>query len=83
MRRERSLRMSTIALEDIQVGWKVFIGADEVGRVTESDHAELVVKRGNLIKKTIRVPRDEIVEAADGVVDLRLDAATKARFDIE
>lgn len=74
--------MSTVALQDIQVGWKVYIASDEVGQVAEVGHDDLAVKQGTLIKKTIRVQRAEIDEAGDGVVDLRPDPATKAKFDI-
>ena len=73
--------MVNVAFEDIRVGWKVFLGAEEVGRVVDVAEQDFGVQRGTLLKQVIRLPKEEVAEAADGVVDLRLDGAARARLD--
>ncbi len=75
--------MAIIALEDMQRGWKVFGGFQEVGEVADVEPAQLGVKHGRLTKHVTRVPTAKIVEAADGVVDLRPDQQVRDQFGLD
>ncbi len=69
--------MATILLDDVQKGWKVYMGADQVGEVADVGEGDLGVKRGALLSHVVRVPKESVIEAADGVVDLSTDDQTK------
>jgi hypothetical protein len=68
--------MTQMRFESIQAGWKVFVGSEEVGEVVDVRGRHIDVRRGSLIKHEYRVPEAYIAEAADGVVDLKVDRAT-------
>ena len=70
--------MAAVDIQDIHVGWKVFIGAEEVGTVSEVRDDDLGVERGALIKHVEWIPKDEIAEAGEGIVDLRVDGEAMA-----
>lgn len=65
--------MAAIEVQDIHIGWKVYMGSEEVGTVAEVGDDELAVERGGLIKRVVRIPKDEVAEAGEGIVDLRPD----------
>lgn len=75
--------MTTILEGYVRRGWKVFLGGERVGEVTDVGHDDITVKRGTLRKHTFRVPIASVVQAGDGVVDLRDDARTKDLLDPE
>ncbi len=75
--------MTGMILQDIQVGWKVFVGSEEVGHVVDVGSEDIGVRHGRLIKTTTRIPGDRILEASDGVVDLRADDDTMDRLSMD
>ena len=68
--------MTDPLLEDVQPGFKVYAGADELGKVDAIDAHELVVSKGTLVKHTYHVPAEFIEEVSPGVVDLKVDRQT-------
>lgn len=58
---------------DVQKGWRVYAGADEIGHVTDVLLDAIDVQHGTLIRHTYRIPEAHISEASEGVVDLSLD----------
>jgi hypothetical protein len=74
--------MTQPLLDEIQVGWKVYAGSDEVGEVTDIWHESIDVGRGFLIRHHYRIPADYVAEAGDGKVDLGVDRATVDRLEI-
>ncbi len=68
---------------DVQKGWKVFAGADEIGEVTDVLPNAIDVRHGTLIRHTYRIPGDQINEASDGVVDLSLDRASVEALEVD
>jgi hypothetical protein len=68
--------MPNATLEEVQPGWKVFAGADEVGKVAEAREHELDVRRGTIFQHTYRVPEVYVRDADDGIVDLSIDRGT-------
>ena len=69
-------------IEDVQKGWKVFAGPDELGSVKEVADDQLVVTKGLINRHEYRVPAD-LIEDADpehGIVDLSVDRATVEQF---
>jgi hypothetical protein len=68
--------MTDPLLEDIERGWKVFAGAEELGKVDAVDAHELVVSKGTLVKHTYHVPAELVEEVSPGVVDLKVDRQT-------
>jgi hypothetical protein len=73
--------MTTPRITDIQVGWRVFAGSEEIGEVTQVDADALDVERGRLRHRQYRFPRNLIREANDGVVDLDVDPGTVDTFE--
>jgi hypothetical protein len=67
-------------IEDVQKGWKVFAGSDELGSVTEVAPDEIVVTKGVLNKHEYHVPADLVEDADEGIVDLNVDLATVERL---
>jgi hypothetical protein len=67
----------------ISKGWKVFLGAREVGEVDEVSEHELTIKRGTLLKHEYYVPLTAVVEASDGVVDLRDDGRIRELVGVD
>ena len=65
-------------LEDVQKGWKVYAGADEIGRVDEVGDDSLTVSKGLLVRRTYRVPAEVVqdVDEGEGVIDLTVDRET-------
>jgi hypothetical protein len=64
-------------IEDVQRGWKVFAGPDELGSVKDVGDGELVVTKGIINRHEYHVPA-ELIEETDpehGVVDLSVDRA--------
>jgi hypothetical protein len=74
--------MTNAVLQDVQRGWKVFAGDQEVGTVAEVSADELTVTKGTFSRHEYRVPADCVVEASEGVVDLAVDAAALAGFEV-
>ena len=72
--------MTDPVLEDVQRGFKVYAGADELGKVDAVDEHELVVSKGTLVKHTYHVPAEFIEEVSPGVVDLKVDRQTIEDF---
>jgi hypothetical protein len=68
------------AIEDIQKGWKVYAGADELGSVKEVGTDEIIVSKGVLNKHEYHVPADFVENADEGVVDLTVDRETVERL---
>lgn len=68
--------MTQPMLEEIQVGWKVYAGEDEVGDVTEVRSESIDVRRGTLIRHEYRIPAEYVAEVSDGIIDLNIDRAT-------
>jgi hypothetical protein len=68
-------------IEDVQKGWKVFAGSEELGEVTEIAPHEIVVSKGGLIgKHEYHVPADLVEDADEGIVDLNVDRETLERL---
>jgi hypothetical protein len=65
--------MTSATLHDVQRGWKVFAGDQEIGAVTEIGTDSLTVAKGTLMRHEYRIPADLIAEAAEGVVDLSVE----------
>ena len=65
--------MTSAALQDVQRGWKVFAGDQEIGAVTDIGTDSVTVAKGTLMRHEYRIPADLIAEAAEGVVDLSVD----------
>ncbi|HET7026535.1 MAG TPA: hypothetical protein VFI28_02465 [Candidatus Limnocylindrales bacterium] len=74
--------MPSTILEDVQPGWHVYAGTEEVGRVADLGEHELSVRRGTLIHHTYRVPEVFVAEAYDGVVDLAIDKPAFDRLEV-
>lgn len=68
--------MPSPTLEEVQPGWRVFAGPDQVGTVADTREHEIEVTRGTLIRHTYRVPETYVRDADDGVVDLLIDRDT-------
>ncbi len=64
--------MTQATAENIRQGWKVYAGSDRIGEVAYVTGAELGVKSGRLIKHEYVIPIEFVVDAADGVVDLKI-----------
>ena len=67
-------------IEDVQKGWKVFAGSDELGSVTEIAPDEIVVSKGVINKHEYHVPADLVEDADEGIVDLNVDRETVERI---
>jgi hypothetical protein len=57
---------------EIENGWKVFAGSEEVGEVVDVATDHLDVKRGTFRHHLYRIPKSYVAEATEGVVDLKL-----------
>ena len=68
---------------DVQQGWKVFAQADEIGEVVDVGSNTFDVRTGTLIQHTYRIPEGQIAEAADGLVDLRIDRETVETMEVD
>jgi hypothetical protein len=68
------------AIEDVQKGWKVFAGADELGSVKEVGSDEIVVSKGVINRHEYHVPADLVESADEGIVDLAIDRETLERI---
>lgn len=75
--------MTSPFVADIQVGWKVFAGPEQIGQVTAVAAETLEVTRGTFRRHHYRIPKKYITEATDGVVDLRIDPAAVGEFDTD
>lgn len=73
--------MTTPHITDIQVGWRVFAGSEQVGAVAQIDADALEVERGRLRHHRYRFPRDLVREATDGVVDLDVEPSMIDTFE--
>jgi len=73
--------MTTVDLQNVQRGWKVFAGDQEIGNVAEVATDELTVAKGTLVRHAYRIPADKVAEAADGVVDVEIDPAELTTFE--
>jgi hypothetical protein len=62
-------------IEDIQPGWKVFAGPEELGSVREVGEEEILVTKGLLNRREYHVPADLVEDANEGIVDLSVDRA--------
>ena len=65
-------------IEDVQPGWKVFAGPEELGSVKEVKGDEIVVEQGRNAQpaRVSRAAPIYVEDAADGIVDLSVDRAT-------
>jgi hypothetical protein len=63
-------------IEDIQPGWKVFAGSEELGSVKEVGQDELLVSKGLINRREYHVPADLVEDANEGIVDLTVDRAS-------
>ncbi len=70
-------------LLDVQQGWKVFAQADEIGEVVDVGSTTFDVRTGTLMQHTYRIPEAEIAEAAEGLVDLRIDRQTVETMEVD
>ena len=68
--------MASPMLEEVQPGWRVYAGPDEVGTVSDAREHEIDVSRRTLFRHTYRVPEAFVKDADDGVVDLLIDKPT-------
>jgi hypothetical protein len=75
--------MGSATLGDIQKGWKVFAGAEEVGEVADVEEHAISVRRGTILRREFRVPEEYVTEAMDGVVDLSIDRDTVESMEVE
>jgi len=74
--------MTNVDLQNVQRGWKVFAGDQEIGNVAEVATDELTVAKGTLVRHAYyRIPADRVAEAADGVVDVEIDPAELTTFE--
>ena len=71
--------MSQATMESIRQGWDVFAGPDRIGEVAYVKDDVLGVKSGRFVKHVYVIPIEYVSDAADGVVDLKIDrdAVTK------
>lgn len=67
--------------ENIRQGWSVFAGPDRIGEVSFLDGERLGVKSGRLIKREYVIPIELVSDAADGVVDLKVDREAVAQLE--
>jgi hypothetical protein len=70
----------TVTLDEVRVGWKVYARSTELGVVDNTEHGDLLVRRGHLIQHRYRVPVEYVASAGDGVVDLELDPDSMESF---
>jgi hypothetical protein len=75
--------MTTTLQGIVSKGWKVYVGSKEVGEVEDVTERELAVKRGTLVKHVYYVPIDTVVEASEGIVDIRDEGRTRELLDID
>ena len=75
--------MTSIHFVDVQHGWKVFAGAEEIGSVVDVSNDYLEVQRGLLRRHLYLIPTKYIVEAGEGVVDLDLDRSTLETMEVD
>jgi hypothetical protein len=75
--------MPSATLVDIQKGWKVFAGAEELGEVTDVGQHAISVRRGTILRHEFQIPEEYVAEATDGVVDLNVDRATVESMEAE
>lgn len=62
-------------IEDVQPGWKVFAGPEELGSVKEVGADEILVSKGVINRHEYHVPADLVEDAGEGIVDLSVDRA--------
>ena len=67
-------------IEDVQRGWKVFAGPEELGSVKEVAADGIVVEKGVINRHEYRVPADLVEDAGDGIVDLNVDREALERL---
>jgi hypothetical protein len=65
--------MSQATMENIRQGWDVFAGPDRIGEVAFVKDDVLGVKSGRFVKHMYVIPIEYVSDAADGVVDLKVD----------
>lgn len=73
--------MTTPHITDVQIGWRVYAGSEEIGEVTRIDAEALEVERGRLRHHQYRFPRNLVREATDGVVDLDVEPGIVDTFE--
>ena len=74
--------MTQATAENIRQGWKVFAGSDRIGEVAFVRGAELGVKSGRLVKHEYVIPIEYVSDAADGVVDLKIDRDAVSKLQL-
>ena len=67
-------------IEDIQRGWKVFAGPEELGSVKEVAANGLLVEKGVINRHEYHVPAELVEDAGDGIVDLNVDREALERL---
>ena len=75
--------MGSATLEDIQKGWKVYAGSEEVGEVADVGEHAISVRRGTILRREFRVPEEWVTEATDGVVDLSVDRSMVEAMEVD
>ena len=75
--------MTNVHFVDVQHGWKVFAGAEEIGSVVGVSNDCLEVQRGLLRRHLYRIPTKYIEEAGEGLVDLNLDRSTLETMEVD
>jgi hypothetical protein len=65
-----------LSIDQVQPGWKVFLGADDLGEVAAVEDGEILVRYGRIRPDAFRIPTSLVAEADDGIVDLKADQET-------
>ena len=73
--------MAHVLPPTIHEGMRVFAGSDEIGKVSEVGDGFFKATRGLLFKHEYLIPFDYVVEAGEGVVDLRVDRDAVERLE--
>jgi hypothetical protein len=75
--------MTSLYSNDIQTGWKVFAGAEEIGEVTGVGERDFEVRRGILRQHHYQIPMAYVAEATGGVVDLNVEASVLDTLEVD
>jgi hypothetical protein len=73
--------MSQATMEGIRQGWDVFAGPDRIGVVDYVKDDVLGVKSGRFVKHVYAIPIEYVSDAADGVVDLKIDRGAVTKLE--
>jgi hypothetical protein len=73
--------MTHASLQEVQRGWKVYAGNQQVGTVSAVAPDQLTLEKGRLMRHHYRVPIERVAEAAAGVVDLNIGPGEMVAFE--